>query len=256
MDSLWGALGAGFASNPGMLLLGAIAGMIVILWDWRVALAGILFLQIGIGTVLVQIHHVPGVLVGGQIVAIVLATAMLALAATSTPAPASLRQGANWPLRLIALIFIVGTWWFIDPGYALPLFSLLETDLLIWCTICGLALVCFSGNPIVGGVAVLLWCTPLYAIAAVLLPGSGLSVMVGIAELLLTLACSYLALLEPAGTIDPAWRVRFPLPSAKPGLPVTLMPSPTAVTPTTSRPQPTIRAANPGADAILEKKSV
>jgi len=251
MDALWGALGAGFASNLGVLVLGAIAGMIVILWDWRVALAGVLFLQIGVGIVLVQIHQVPGVLVVGQIVAIVLATAMLALAATSTSATGSLHHAANWPLRLLALLFIVGTWWFIDPGYALPLFSLAETDLVIWCAICGLALVCFSGNPIVGGVAVLLWCTPLYAVAAVLLPGSGLAVMVGIAELLLVLACSYLALVEPAGAIDPAWRVRFPLPRAERRLAVIAQPSPAAITPAVS-PNSGVPA---GRDELLEKSA-
>lgn len=255
IDALWGALGAGFASNLGVLVLGAMAAMIVILWDWRVALASILFLQIGVGIVLVQIHHVPGVLVGGQIVAIILATSMLALAATSTLATTSLRHAANWPLRLIALVFIIGAWWLLDPGYALPLFSLPETDLVIWCAICGLTLACFSGNPIIGGIAVLLWCTPLYAVAAVLLPGSGLAVMVGIAELLLTLACSYLALVEPAGATDPAWRVRFPLVRANQLRSVPAKPSPAPITATNPLLQPHVRVATANADAVLEKSA-
>jgi hypothetical protein len=39
----------------------------------------------------------------------------------------------------------------------------------------------------------------MYAFASVLLPGSGLPAIVGIADIILALACSYLVLLEPAG---------------------------------------------------------
>lgn len=55
-----------------------------------------------------------------------------------------------------------------------------------------------SGSPLLGGVAVLLWSTLLYALAAVLLPNSGLVAVVGIADLFAALACSYLVLLEPS----------------------------------------------------------
>jgi hypothetical protein len=64
--------------------------------------------------------------------------------------------------------------------------------------LCALALWSFSASPLLGGVAVLLWSTPLFALAAVLLPGSGLAAVVGIVDLLAVLACSYLVLLEPA----------------------------------------------------------
>lgn len=212
MDALFAALGAGFATGLGVLVLIAIAGLIVVAWDWRLALVGVFLLQVGSSILLVQVHQVPGVIVGGQLVATVLSLAMLALAATSTPAGGAVRQAANWPLRLAALLFVVGAWWFIDPGYTLPLFTRAETRLLIWMAICGLALAAFASNPIINGVALLLWCITVYAVAAVLLPGSGLAVMVGIVELLLALACGYLALLEPAGATDPSWRKSFPLP--------------------------------------------
>jgi hypothetical protein len=174
-----------------------VAGAIVILWNWRLALAGAVLIHLGSASVLVHIHNVPGVVAAGQMSAVLLCAAMLAIAGWLQPPAISLRQPGNWLLRSLALLFIVGAWWFLDIGYTLPSFSLLETELLIWTALCALALWSFSASPLLGGAAVLLWSTSLYALAAVLLPGSGLAAVVGIADLLVVLACSYLVLLEP-----------------------------------------------------------
>jgi hypothetical protein len=197
IDVLLNALGTVFASGAGVLLLAVVAGAIVILFNWRLALAGAVFIHLGSASVLVHIHNVPGVVAGGQVAAVFLCAAMLGLAGWLQPPAVSLRQAGNWPLRSLALLFIVGAWWFLDPGYTLPFFSLPETELLIWTALCALALWSFSASPLLGGAAVLLWSTPLYALAAVLLPGSGLAAVVGLADLLIVLACSYLVLLEP-----------------------------------------------------------
>lgn len=203
IDLLLNALGAVFASGAGVLLLAVLSGAIVILWNWRMALAGAVFIHLGLASVLVHIHDVPGIVAAGQIAAVLLSAAMLALAGWLQPPAVSLRQAGNWPLRSLALLFIVGGWWFLDPGYTLPLFSLPETELLLWTSLCALALWSFSGSPLLGGAAVLLWSVLLFALAAVLLPGSGLAAVVGIADLLVVLACSYLVLLEPVarGTV-------------------------------------------------------
>ena len=124
---------------------------------------------------------------------------MLASAGVLHPNAKSLHQAGNWPLRLMALMFVVVAWWYLDPGYTLPYFSQPETEFLLWTAICALAMWSFSGSPLMGGAAVLLWSTPMYALASVLLPGSGLPAIVGIADIILALACSYLVLLEPAG---------------------------------------------------------
>ncbi len=198
IEAIFTAFGGLFASGLGVLLLAAIAGAIFILWDWRIALAGAFLLHLGSSSVLVAIHHVPGLLAAGQMMAITLSLAILAVSGILQSSSLTTRQAANWPLRLMALLFITGAWWFLDTGYALPLFSKMETDLLVWTALCGLALWSFSSSPLMAGVAVLIWSTPLYALASVLLPGSGLTAMIGIADLILALACGYLILLEPA----------------------------------------------------------
>lgn len=205
IDVLLNALGTVFAGGAGVLLLALVAGAIVILFNWRLALAGVVFIHLGLASVLVHIHAVSGLIAAGQIAAVLLCAAMLGLAGWLQPPAVSLRQAGNWPLRSLALLFIVGAWWFLDPGYTLPYFSLPETELLIWMALCALVLWSFSASPLLGGAAVLLWSTLPYALAAVLLPGSGLAAVVGLADLLIVLACSYLVLLEP------------PVPGAAPG---------------------------------------
>jgi hypothetical protein len=95
----------------------------------------------------------------------------------------------------------------LDPGYTLPSFTQPQTDLLLWAALCGLAVWSFSSSALLSGVAILLWSAPLYALAAVLLPGSGLPAIVGITDLLLALACGYLVLLEPSGAKGKVQRV-------------------------------------------------
>lgn len=192
------AFGTLFATGAGVLLLALVTGVVVIAGSWRLALAGVVLIHLGSASVLVHAHNVPGLVAGGQMMAVVICAAMLAFAGWLQPYPVSVRQSGNWPLRLLALLFVVGAWWFLDPGYILPFFSQAETGLLIWTALCALTMLSFSGSPLIGGIAVLLWSKPLYALAAVLLPGSGLAAVVGIADLVIVLACSYLVLLEPA----------------------------------------------------------
>jgi hypothetical protein len=175
-----------------------VAGSIFVAWNWRLALVGAILLHLGIVSILVHIHDVPGELAAGQVVAVMLCAAMLGIAGWLQPQPLTLQQGTNWPLRSLALLFVLAAWWFLDPGYTLPMFTQLETELMIWTALCGLALWSFSGSPLLGGVAVLLWSVPLFALASVLLDGSGLAAIVGIADIVIVLACGYLALLDPS----------------------------------------------------------
>ncbi len=200
IDAFFTAFGNIFATGAGILLLAVLTGAIFVLWDWRIALAGVVLVHLGSSSVLVLVHGVPGIIAAGQLLAIVVSAAMLAIAGFLHPHPTSLRQAGNWPLRLMALTFIVGAWWYLDPGYTLPSFSQAETDFLLWTAMCALALWSFSGSPLLGGIGVLLWSVPMYSLAAVLLPGSGLPAIIGITDIVLALACSYLVLLEPASS--------------------------------------------------------
>jgi hypothetical protein len=198
IDSFFTAFGTIFATGVGILLLAALTGAIFVLWDWRIALVGAVLVHLGSCSILVLVHGVSGLMIAGQVLAVTLAATILIVAGLLHPNSKSLHQAGYWPLRLMALVFIIFAWWYLDPGYTLPSFSQPETDLLLWTAMCALAIWSFSGSPLMGAAAVLLWSMPMYALASVLLPGSGLPVVVGIADILLALACSYLVLLEPA----------------------------------------------------------
>ena len=199
IEAFFTGLGTIFATGVGILLLGALTGALFVLWDWRVALLGAVFVNLGAASILVLVHGVPGLVAAGQMLAVTLAAAMLFSAGLWHANSKALHQAGNWPLRLMALIFVIIAWWFLDPGYTLPYFSQPETDFMLWIGMCALVMWGFSGSALMAGAALLLWSTPMYALASVLLPGSGLPAVVGIADLILALACSYLVLIEPTG---------------------------------------------------------
>ena len=241
IDAFFTAFGNIFATGAGILLLAVLTGAIFVLWDWRIALAGVVLVHLGSSSVLVLVHGVPGIIAAGQLLAIVVSAAMLAIAGFLHPHPTSLRQAGNWPLRLMALTFIVGAWWYLDPGYTLPSFSQAETDFLLWTAMCALALWSFSGSPLLGGIGVLLWSVPMYSLAAVLLPGSGLPAIIGITDIVLALG---LQLSRAAGAgqrprrhqplSDPQRRhCRYPAAATAPGSTATC---PAAGSPITSDP--------------------
>ena len=202
--------GALLANGPGVLFLSALAASIVLIWDWRWALAGSTLLLLGVSSIGAALHSVPALITAGQWLAIVVAALLLGLAVRFHPAGITMRANANWLLRTLALGFLLGAWWVIDPGVSLPLFSQVETDLLIWIALCGILLLGLSASPFFLGIGLLLLLAPLQSMAPVLMPGAGLSIFVGIAQILVALACAYLTLVQPAPVVS-ARRVMTPL---------------------------------------------
>jgi hypothetical protein len=233
MDALLGGIGSLFASGIGILVLAALGAAIVILWDWRLALAGVVVLTLGLTSILVYLHGLPGPLALGQVMAVALSALILGGAKLARSSTVPLRHASNLPLRLLALLFVLGGWWFIDPGYTFPLFSQAETDFLLWMLICGLAMASFTTSPFFVGIALLLWSMPVFAVAAILLPGSGLSVLVGIVDLLLALACAYLVLTEQVSHVDVVRGLALPVlpPARQSGASAATAPAPGAASP-------------------------
>lgn len=196
--SPFAAVGSLLASGSGILLLAVLAASIVLVWDWRWALGGALALLLSISSITAAVHSTMMLVTFSQWLAILIAGGLLGLAAHFHRAGAARYANSNWLLRLVALTFLLGVWWVLDPGVTLPLFSQVETDLLIWIGLCGLLLLGLSSAPFHVGIGLLLLTAPLQAMAPVLLTGSGLAVIIGIAQILLALACAYLTLVQPS----------------------------------------------------------
>lgn len=205
-------LGGLLATGPGILLLAGLAASAVILWDWRWALGSTLAIMLGVTSIQAAIHAPTALVSASQWLAALVAATILGLAGRFHPSGPSSRASTNWLVRLLALAFLAGAWWVIDPGVSLPNFTQVETDLLFWVGVCGLLMLGLSAAPLHTGIGLLLLTTPTMAMAPVLLPGSGLAIILGIAQILLALACAYLTLVEPV----PAARRRTPLPAIAP----------------------------------------
>lgn len=196
--SPFSAVASLLASGPGILLLSMLAASIVLIWDWRWALASTVALLLGVSSIVATLHSPTTLVTVSQWLAILVAGLLLGLSVRFHRAGATAQANSNWLLRLIALGFLLGVWWVIDPGVSLPLFSQVETDLLIWIGLCGLLILALSAAPFHTGIGLLLLTAPIQAMAPVLLAGSGLAVIIGIAQILLALACAYMTLTQPA----------------------------------------------------------
>ncbi len=200
IDALFSGLGALFATGAGVLLLSGLAGLLLILWNWRFTLVALPLLHLGVNAQMVLLHGLDPLLAAGQMVAILICTGILAASSWEQRASPTLRPSGNLFLRIGATGLLLVAWWAVDPGVIFPIFGRVETDLLMWFGLVGLLVMGLSHSPFYWGVALLLWIAPIHAIAGVLLAGSGLAPIVGIAAITMTLASSYLMLSEPVAT--------------------------------------------------------
>jgi hypothetical protein len=259
--SPFAAVGSLLAGGPGILLLAALAASIVLVWDWRWALGSTLALLLGISSITAAIHGPTVLVTFSQWLAIVFAGLLLGLSARFHRASAARYANSNWLLRLIALGFVLGAWWVLDPGVTLPLFSQVETDIVIWIGLCGLLLLGLSSAPFHVGIGLLLLTAPLQAMAPVLLTGSGLAVIVGIAQIMVALACAYLTLVQTL-PVRRERRLDLALAHSMPTSPTPSAPTPSAPTilasplrrflPITAKRQPMPEVDSPDAADVLD----
>lgn len=216
--SPFSAIGFLLANGLGILMLSALAASVVLFWSWRWALPATVATLLGMTSILAALHTLSPLITASQWLAIGVAGLLLGLAGRLHPAAGG-RPNSNWLVRLVALISLLGAWWVLDPGVSLPLFTQVETDLILWIGLCGVLLISLSPAPLHTGIGLLLVSAPLQAASAILLPGSGLTILTGIAQILLALGCAYLTLAQPIP--QRAVRQVLPLPGA------TALPAPT-----------------------------
>ena len=217
LESFFDAFGSLFASGPGLLLLAALAALIPLVWDWRVTLAALVTLHVAATMMLAHLHGTPAMLIVSQLVAILVAGSLLGVAQWARRSEPPSRQPASWLVRLMAVGFVVLAWWFVDPGIGLPMMSQPEVDILVWVAICALIVMTLTTDPLFVAAAMLLWLLPAYAFSIVLLPTSGMPALLGIAEILVALACGYLTLAQPRQRAESgARRIVVPLPQVRP----------------------------------------
>lgn len=185
-----------FSTGFGLMVVGAIAAAMILFWEWRLALAGLFVVQVGVATVAVQVEQIPGEWAGVMTAVTALTCLILALSAHQVPQPVSLRQSGTFLLRATVLVVIFLGWQALRDGIRIPELAPQVTALFVWLGLCVLVMLALSDNPLFYAVALLLWCVPVQAVVGVLLGIPALIALIGMLELAIALACSYLVLAE------------------------------------------------------------
>lgn len=192
-----------FASGLGILLIGATALLTILLWEWRLTLIGIMVIQVGVAILVSKVHALTLQWASVQLLVTALAVLMLLLSAQQVRPALGQQRPGSWPVRLSAAILLVISWQFLDVDFALPIVAPQIAQLFLWLALCGLVLLGLSDTPFFTGIALLLWFMPIQALIEILLPQYRLFIFIGMLELLVLLACSYLMLAQRLPLLRP-----------------------------------------------------
>lgn len=195
MDGFLAAL-AIFATPGGLTVIGMIAAAIIVLWDWRFALAGLFFIQVGVTAATVTLQRLPVDWATVTLGVSALACLMLTLSAQRIRYTGSLYQSGTWLQRALILALFWLLWRVAANNITLPEFTPALVQLFAWLVLCLLTILALSENPLFTAVGLLLWLTPVQAVAAVLVGIPVVVALVGLVQIMVALACSYLVLIE------------------------------------------------------------
>jgi hypothetical protein len=190
-----------FASGLGILTIGVFATLIFLLWRWRLALVGLLGVQLGVIGLVVKVHNLPVDWATIQMLTLGFCVLLLGLSAHQVRLQTVQRPG-SWVLRTLTLVLLLVSWQIFNLRLPLPMLMPQVTQLFLWLGLCALLILSLGDAPFFTGVALLLWCIPIQAAIEIILPGHNLAVFIGMLQILITLACSYMILVEHTPAIQ------------------------------------------------------
>lgn len=195
MDNIFGLLNF-FGGTTGFVLITAMTALIIVLWEWRLALLGLFGVQVGVAAAAVSVGQLPSEWAGVMVLVTGLACLILALSAQQMTRTTTLYQAGTWQLRGLLLVLLYVAWSLADLVVPVPEVAPQLVDLFIWLTLCMLMILGLSDNPLFASVALLIWLIPVQVITVVIVNSPALVALIGMLSLLLALAGSYLILVE------------------------------------------------------------
>ena len=191
-------MAAFWASVPVHVILGVVAGIPVILWDWRIALPGLLFVQLGTSVLIGAVYGLPApwpaVHLGVQFLACLIL--LLSILQTSNVQVRNSGEFSSRLFRLLILGIAALMVWTATEGVELPRLEDATKVLFIWFAAVALITLGMTETALFGSIGILLWLLPVQAFLSVLFPLPAVIVLLGILQILVALACSYLLLAE------------------------------------------------------------
>lgn len=202
MDSSFDLLNfAGGMLGP---IIGVATALMIVIWEWRIALLGLFVIQVGVAGAASTSGQLPADWAGVMVVITGLACLILALSAQRMTRTTTLYQSGTWQLRALLLGLAYVGWVLAEVRLPLPAVSPDLADLFVWLMLCMLVMLGLSDNPLFSTIALLMWLVPVQVVAAVIVNSPALVALIGTLSLLLALAGSYLVLVEQVSTEDAA----------------------------------------------------
>lgn len=195
MDSVFDLLSF-FGGSSGPTIVGIATALMIVVWEWRVALLGLFCVQIGVVSAAVAMNQLPSEWAGVMVVVMGLSCLILALSAQQMTRTATLYQAGTWPLRALMLVLVYVGWVLAEVNFQLPMLNPELADLCVWLALCMLVMLGLSDNPFFSSVALLMWLIPVQLVAAQTVNSPSLVALIGMLSLLIALAGSYLILVE------------------------------------------------------------
>lgn len=195
MEQFFSALSI-FTSDSGTYIIGLVAALMIVLWDWRASLLGLLVIQLGVAALAVALQGMQPQWAFIQTLVILLCALSISISAAQSKPGGSFQQSGNWVLRIIVLLLLAVCWRLFDFEFPIPLIDPELNGLIIWLAVCAILMMSLSDNSLFTGTALLLWMIPMQVAVIVLWPIPSLIIILGGLELLLALGCSYLLLVE------------------------------------------------------------
>ena len=207
-----------FTTDSGLLLAAGLVALAIVLWEWRLALLSLLVVQVSVAALTVNRYGVASEWGGVQIVVVALCCVILAISAAQRPGGHRLYLAGSIFLRATALVLILLAGYLFEFNATLPLLDARTTGFFTWLAVSALLMLALGDSALFSAVALLQWSIVAQAVTSVLLRLPGLVSVIGVLELLIALACSYLVLTESiararptvvATDVDPRSRIQL-----------------------------------------------
>lgn len=211
IDFLFGA--SFWSTNTALWGIGGVALLLILLWDWRLFLPGLALIQYGVGQILVYRYGVPGQWLAVYFWVVVLAALILALSPMQLPRLQTSLRSANPFFRLLIMLLLAVLVYTLQPDIPLPLLDEPTARLFLWLAACAFLIMALTDNAIFTGVGLLFWFIPVQSLMSMILPLPALIALIGILQLVVALACAFLALAEDEQIAElqrPATDLSFP----------------------------------------------
>ena len=209
-----------WSSAPLYIVLGLAASLPLVLWDWRVALPGLLIVQLGIGGIIGSAYALPAPWPAVHFGVLFLSCVIFLLSILQTNSVQVDHTGefSSIVFRTLVLGIAALLVWRADAEITLPLLSDMTKFLFLWLTALALLTLGLAESALFGGIALLLWMIPVQAFLSILFPLPAVIVPLGILQLLVALSCSYLLLAEDNALAS------IQVPATDPGLAPSIQP--------------------------------